>query len=436
MAWLEQKNDGPYHVAFRFAGERYKVSLGTTDIRQAEARQQRLEENIGLVKNGRLTLPDDAEIGEFLLSDGKLDGKPVPKKKLRTLGQYKGAFLASIPDGSLEENTLSGMHTHFKHVCRVLGKSFPLGSLSLEDLQSYVDSRSQDPGSRGQTLSPSTTKKELSTFRTLWNWAKYAGYLTRPFPSRGLRYPKGNDKPPFQTWAEITQRISLYKPTSENTAELWECLFLTTPELDELLADIRGATAEPCIFPMIVFAAHTGARRSEILRSQVEDIDFFSRTIVIREKKRVRGRNTTRTVPMSQVLHDTLFEWLSKQASHGPTFSLGLEVERSHKNRSEVEPLTRDEAHHHFKRTLAATKWSPIRGWHVFRHSFCSNCAAAGIDQRIINSWVGHQTEEMVKRYRHLIPNQQQEAIAKVFASPSEAQSDSTALPFAGYACG
>ena len=39
----------------------------------------------------------------------------------------------------------------------------------------------------------------------------------------------------------------------------------------------------------------------------------------------------------------------------------------------------------------------------------------AGIDQRLINGWVGHQTPEMVKRYRHLIPSQQRQAIAEVF---------------------
>ena len=188
---------------------------------------------------------------------------------------------------------------------------------------------------------------------------------------------------------------------------------------------------------MLVFAAHTGARRSEILRSQVDDIDLFGRTLTIREKKRVRGRYTTRTVPISQVLYKVLEEWLANHPGIGPAFFLEECLPSSKKTRSEVQPLTPDEAQDHFKRTMGNTeKWSPIRGWHVFRHSFCSNCAAAGIDQRIINSWVGHQTEEMVKRYRHLIPNQQQEAIAKVFASPSEAHSDSTTLPFTGQACG
>ena len=39
----------------------------------------------------------------------------------------------------------------------------------------------------------------------------------------------------------------------------------------------------------------------------------------------------------------------------------------------------------------------------------------SNIDQRIIDEWTGHQTEEMRKRYRHLFPHQQQTAIRLVF---------------------
>ena len=421
MAWLERKDNGPFHLGFRFAGERYKPSLETTDKEEAEARRQRLEENIRLVKNGRLLLPDDADVCEFLLSDGKLNGKPRPKAKLRTLRQFKDAFLQSIPEGSLEENTLAGMEIHFTHLFRVLGKSRPLHTLTLEDLQDYVDARSKDDGLRGKKLSPATIKKELTTLRTLWNWAKNADYFHRAFPSRGLRYPKTAEKPPFQTWAEIARKIKAYKLSPEKQADLWECLFLTTKETDELLADAKAVALQPCIYPMFVFAAHTGARRSEILRSEVDDIDLFGRTVTIREKKRVRGHYTTRTVPISLVLYAVLEEWLATHPGVGPTFFLKECLPGSKKIRSEVLPLTADEAQDHFNRTISNTeKWSPIRGWHVFRHSFCSNCAAAGIDQRIINSWVGHQTEEMVKRYRHLIPDQQQEAIAKVFVTAAK----------------
>jgi integrase len=56
-----------------------------------------------------------------------------------------------------------------------------------------------------------------------------------------------------------------------------------------------------------------------------------------------------------------------------------------------------------------------VRGYHVFRHSFISLAASRGIDQRLIDEWVGHQTEEQRKRYRHLLPSVQQQAISSMF---------------------
>jgi integrase len=63
----------------------------------------------------------------------------------------------------------------------------------------------------------------------------------------------------------------------------------------------------------------------------------------------------------------------------------------------------------------AYTGGKVIRGWHTLRHSFCSNCAAKGIDQRIINAWMGHVTEEMARRYQHLFPSNEQKAMAELF---------------------
>lgn len=50
------------------------------------------------------------------------------------------------------------------------------------------------------------------------------------------------------------------------------------------------------------------------------------------------------------------------------------------------------------------TRWAVLRGFHVLRHSFTSNLAAAEVDQRRIDQWMGHQTEAMRKRYQHLRP--------------------------------
>ena len=56
-----------------------------------------------------------------------------------------------------------------------------------------------------------------------------------------------------------------------------------------------------------------------------------------------------------------------------------------------------------------------LKGYHVLRHSFISCLAAAGVDQRIIDDWTGHGTEEQRRRYRHLVPDIKQQAIAGVF---------------------
>jgi len=120
-------------------------------------------------------------------------------------------------------------------------------------------------------------------------------------------------------------------------------------------------------------------------------------------------------VPVSPILADILRKWLERHPGGKHTFCLNSKVDRGAKGQEVGTQLTRNQACKHFRRTLAGSKWEKIRGWHIFRHSFCSNCAAMGIDQRMINAWVGHQTEEMVRRYRHLIPNQQQEAIRVVF---------------------
>lgn len=68
-----------------------------------------------------------------------------------------------------------------------------------------------------------------------------------------------------------------------------------------------------------------------------------------------------------------------------------------------------------FRRAVARSKWKVLRGYHVLRHSFASNLARRGIDQRVIDDLLGHTTEAMRKRYRHLFPDQRRNAVMSVF---------------------
>ena len=98
-----------------------------------------------------------------------------------------------------------------------------------------------------------------------------------------------------------------------------------------------------------------------------------------------------------------------------PTTTSGRNAVLAPRAPVEAAVVTKSEAHNHFKKALAGSRWEIVRGFHVLRHSFISCLAAAGVDQRIIDEFVGHQTDEQRKRYRHLIPDVKQKAITGVF---------------------
>lgn len=413
MASLE-KRAGGYRVVFRYAGRKYSRSLFTTQLTAARATVARLEDNLRRLELGVLSPPAGVDLCDFLLSDGRVIEKPKPSL-VPTLSRLCDYYFEQLPNGALEQSTLYGMRIHVRHLKRILGRNLATESLTAEALQSYINKRSRQKTRAKRPISPATVKKEIVTLRTIWNSAKNLGRLETPFPSRGLKYPKLEAKLPFRTLAEVEARIARGKLPLGYEEKLLEAVFLSIDEIEELLAHVKRVAKRPFIYPMMVFAAHTGARRSEILRSEIDDIDFRSGTVLIRERKRVRGMKSTRVAPLSAKLTAALKEWFDIHPGGNHTFSIDGSDLLDGGNRNGSFAMTPDEAHDHFKRTLARSRFAKLRGWHVFRHSFCSNCAARGIDQRVINGWVGHQSEEMVQRYRHLLPRQSKDSIELVF---------------------
>ena len=216
---------------------------------------------------------------------------------------------------------------------------------------------------------------------------------------------------------EIQRIIDRAQLSEAKTLELWECLFLDSNQVEELLDEVQKLELLPFVYPMLLMAAHTGARRSELVRSQLDDLDFGSGTIVIREKKRSRKLNLSfRRVPMTVRLERDLKAWIEVHPGGQFTIKPPASIPRSRKVRSPSTGLTTDQATDHFKRTIRNTSWSgKLRGFHTLRHSFASNAAACGVDPMMIDSWLGHQTTEMRNRYRHLLPNHQRSAISKMF---------------------
>jgi integrase len=434
---------GTYRILFRFGGKQYHKSLLTDDLTKAESLQATIAETLHDLTRGRLTLPADADFWTFVFSGGKL-AQAAAAPDLLTLEGLFARYEELLPPGALEANTRATYELHKKHLLRVLGGKSAAQLLTLTDLQDYANRRAKE-AYRGKGISPVTIKKEVATLRAVWNEGVRHQLVTGAAPVKGLRYDKAEEALQFMTWREIEDRIADRRLTPEQAGELWDCLFLDTQQVGEVLDFVKANATCPFVYPMFVFVAHTGARRSEMIRCQVEDLDFRAEEVVIREKKRDRSvKLTFRRVHMSPLLREVMRGWLKSGHPGGPhTFCQGDVVHRSkkrsrttgHQNpkdratslkgrmatvrerteRPGHEPLTRKEATYHLRKTLAGSRWEVLRGFHVFRHSFASNLAREGVDQREIDGLMGHTTEAMRRRYRHLFPEQRENAIRKLF---------------------
>lgn len=402
MPWLEQRGNS-YRIKFRFAEKNYSVPLKAEDEREAGGLLARFEENLRLLSRGRLELPDGANLGLFLLSDGKLAKKPEPKVVM-TVGELFDLYLSTLTPGAKEANTLKSEGIHLRHLRRLLKAATPITQIGTHSVQSYVDRRAGEKYRRSLVRAV-TIKKETSTLQTVWNWASRRGYIAAAAPVKGITYPKEREKPPFRTYEQIQAIVDRGGLTKYEVRELWDGVFLDKDQVAEVLTYVKGNAPSDWIHPFFVAAAHSGARRSELMRAQVEDFDFANRVVLLREKKMSRLRDTFRTVEMTPLVESVMTAYFANWHPGGRfAFCSGRN-----------EPISDSVSRKAFRGVLRNSKWKVLRGYHVFRHSFASNLAVAGIDEHVIGALMGHLTAEMRNRYRHLFPSTRRAAIASVY---------------------
>lgn len=400
---------GNWIVSFRYGGRQFNRSCETSKKSDAILQRGRVNETIRLLKTGRIAMPSDADPALWIISEGRLKTKPdLTRNSLSAIGEICDAYLDT--QMSKAETTLESERVHIRHFKRVMGERRALSSTTLDDLQQYVKERHAEKR-RGKQTSGKTIRKELATFRQIWDWAQRRGIVAKPCPVYGegrkwvVSIPKSKERPKFQTWEQIERELRRGGLSAQQEAELWDSLFLDEDRIQELLTFVEKKAPYPFIYPMYVFAAYTGARRSEICRSRITDFDFEHGEIKIRERKRRKDMaESYRIVPMHHRLAKAMKTWLGQHPGGQHTIAMPLKVPRR-RPKQDFLPLTRHEAHHHFKHVLRDSKWRVIKGFHVLRHSFGSNLARTGrIQRETIAEWMGHTTEEMKALYQHLFP--------------------------------
>ena len=440
-----QERKGSFRVQFNYQGRQLGFTIGRVSESEAKAKAAQVDYLLMRLKQGLIAIPHGADPIDFFRYDGAAPVTETPSpdsnpaEPAPTLGDLRDRYLETHGNGSLEVHTLKGLRRHFGHLARLFGDDFPIRGLTLADLQGYVDRRAKARGRRG-TLLPTTIRKEIVTLRTAWKWGVRMGIVEGPCPVDGLRYAKGDEKPPFQSRAEIERQLPGL--SKEKAGDLWEVLYLTFDEVGRLLDHVKVTAGHPWIYPLVATAAHTGARRDELLRMRVADLDLAAGVVSIRERKRVHVSRTTRRVPLSTTLSTILTDWLTIHPGGSFLFTQAATVAGSKtrsgrtgylsgKDRPTTETarraivrmrerpglvsLTEDEARHHLKHTLAGSEWEVVRGFHVLRHFFVSACASKGVDLRMLQEWCGHMSPEMQRRYMHLYPSVQAAALKSVF---------------------
>ena len=374
-----------------------------------------------MLNTGRLVVPADADPGVWILSGGKIQEKPkTESRSLTTLGEACDTYYKDQLDKA--DTTLVGEKTHISHLKRILGEKTKFGTLNLESIQRYVNSRREEDNRYGGKVSGKTIKKELTTLMQIWDWARQRGHVTRPCPIKdphqprkwAVKIPKSEESEKFMTWAEIERRIARSGLTQQQEKELWKYIFLDEALVTELLEHVKKTASHPFIYPMFVFAAYTGARRSEICRSMIDDFKFEDEVVVIRERKRRKDlAASTRRMPLHPTLKKVMKEWFHGHPGGQFTIATPLAMPKR-KTKTELTMLSQKEAHHHFKECLSSSKWKTIRGFHVLRHSFGAICTRAGVPMNVIAKWMGHTTDEMMKLYQHLFPQDEQQWMTKL----------------------
>jgi len=212
-------------INYRFGAVKDQVSLRNVDPKEADACLHRFEENLRLVERGRLEVPPGADLGAFLLSDGKLNHRPVVQKPL-TLKEFFDHHLEKHRNGVKESSTRYTEDIHIEHLTRLIGADTPVRTIASDALQAYVESRAFEKSKFRRTISHTTIRKEIGTLASVWNkWGVPQGMVTRPVPTKGLVYGEGKSKPPFQTWAQIERQIARGGVSQVHQKALWDCLF-------------------------------------------------------------------------------------------------------------------------------------------------------------------------------------------------------------------
>jgi integrase len=140
---------------------------------------------------------------------------------------------------------------------------------------------------------------------------------------------------------------------------------------------------------MVLFALHTGMRKSEQLRTRWSDIDLQRRFIAVTTTKGRRIR--TRHIPINDILCDLLKK-------------IPCRIKNPYLFPGEKHGQPRTDLPRSWERSLQKAAIQDFH-WHDLRHTFASRLVMKGADLYEVMRLLGHNNIETTKSYAHLFSN-------------------------------
>jgi integrase len=279
----------------------------------------------------------------------------IPKlSRSITLGDFVEQFLNH--QAKLHPRSQRAYHgAQCKNFLGWAGKDRLLADLTPKDLQAYQAFRST-------VNMRSSVNRSFQVLKTLFRTAVEWGFLTEnPAAAiRKFREPGG-------------RRV-----------------FLEAADQQRILA----ACQEP-FRSLVLTALRTGLRRGELLGLRRRDVDFSRSHVTLIETK----TDTPRHVPLLPEIRETLLALADGLPDDAKLFrsSGGL-------------PYSAAGVETNWRRTRRRAGLNHVH-FHDLRHSYASDCLAAGVPLSVIQRWLGHRSIKTTERYLHLADKQVQQAV-------------------------
>ena len=195
-----------------------------------------------------------------------------------------------------------------------------------------------------------------------------------------------------------------------------EIRFLALDEIELLVEHARPGIFHHIDRALYRTAAMTGLRRGELLALRWCDVDWLAQRVRVRQNY-VRGqfgtpksKRSTRSVPMALAVAAEL-----ERLSQTSRFTDDDDLVFAHP--ATGKPMYVAGIARRMRKALKAAQLDDTHRFHDLRHTFGTQCAAAGVAMRTLQEWMGHKHITTTQRYADYAPSSREaDMIAAAFA--------------------